>query len=72
MSKIIEIETSFFPDYLEETIFMEIPSGMEVSGGKYFVLTKTICGLVHSARQFNVKNVKALLVWINNIKWLSI
>jgi hypothetical protein len=34
---------------------MDIPSGMEVGDDKCFILKKTICGLVQSARQFYVK-----------------
>jgi hypothetical protein len=57
---IIDIETAFLSSELKQSIFMEIPSGMEVVNSKCLVLKKTIYVLIQSARQFHVKHVKAL------------
>jgi hypothetical protein len=59
-AKIIDIETIFLHGDLEKSIFMEIPSGMEVGKVKCLVLKKTIYGLVQSVRQVYVKLVRAL------------
>jgi hypothetical protein len=61
-AKIIEIETAFLHGDLEESIFMEIPSGMEVDDNKCLVLKRTIYGLVQSVRKFYVKLIKALKI----------
>jgi hypothetical protein len=59
-AKIIEIETALLHGDLEESIFMDIPSAIEVGNGKFLVLKKTIYGLKQSARQLYVKLVKEL------------
>ena len=51
-SNIITIESPFLTSNLNESIFMEIPSGMNAKYDEYRVLKKTIYGLVHSACQF--------------------
>jgi hypothetical protein len=48
-AKIIDIETAFLHGDLEERIYIEIPSDMQVGDGKYHDLEKTIYGLVQSA-----------------------
>jgi hypothetical protein len=50
-AKIIDIETVFLHFDLEESIFMEIPSGIELGDIKSLVLKKTIHGLVQSTSQ---------------------
>jgi hypothetical protein len=61
--KIIYIETAFLHGDLEESIFMEIPSGMEVGDSKCLNLKKAIYGIVQSSRQFDVKLIKALKIF---------
>jgi hypothetical protein len=51
--KVVDIETAFLHRNIKETIYMEIPRGMEASKDKYLILKKTIYGLVQSAREFH-------------------
>jgi hypothetical protein len=51
-AKIIHIETTFLYGDLEESIFMEIPSGMEVGNGKCLVLKKKIMDLCRVLNNF--------------------
>jgi hypothetical protein len=50
--KVINIETAFPHGNLKETIFMEIPKGMDSSKTECLILKQTIYGLVQSAREF--------------------
>jgi hypothetical protein len=76
-AKIIDIETTFLHSDLEESIFREIPSGMEVGNGKCLVKRKTINRFVHSARQFYVKIFKAIKScgftgsWVDPCLWVK-
>jgi hypothetical protein len=58
--KIVDIETVFLHGNLKETIYMEIPKGMEANEKECLILKKTIYGLVQSAREFYKKLVLAL------------
>jgi hypothetical protein len=58
--QIIEIEIAFLHGDLKESVFMEIPSGIEVGNGKCLVLKMTIYGLVQSARKCCVRLFKVL------------
>jgi hypothetical protein len=58
--KIIDIETAFLQVDLEESISMEIPSGMEVGDGKFLVLKAKIYGIVQSTRKMYTNLVRAL------------
>jgi hypothetical protein len=49
-ANIIDIESSFLYDGLDERIFMEIPIGMVVGNGKCLFLRKKIFGFVQSVR----------------------
>jgi hypothetical protein len=49
--KIVDIETAFLHGNLKETIYMEIPIGMEAHENKCLILKKKIYGLVQSARK---------------------
>jgi hypothetical protein len=57
--KIVDIKTAFLHGNLKETIYIEIPKGMEANEKECSVLKKTICGLVQSAREFYKKLVLA-------------
>jgi Reverse transcriptase (RNA-dependent DNA polymerase) len=59
-AKVVDIETSFLHGNLKETIYMEMPKGMEASIDECLILNKTIYGLVQSAREFYNKLVSAL------------
>jgi Reverse transcriptase (RNA-dependent DNA polymerase) len=59
-AKVVVIETAFLHGDLKETIYMEIPKGMEASVDECLILNKTIYGLVQSAREFYNKLVSAL------------
>jgi hypothetical protein len=59
-AKIIDLESACLHSDLEESIYMEISSGMEVGNGKCLVLKTTIYELVQSVRQFYVKLVRKL------------
>jgi hypothetical protein len=56
-TKIIDIETTFLHGDLEQSIFMEIPSGLEVGKG---ILKKIIYGIAQSPQQFHIKFFKVL------------
>jgi hypothetical protein len=58
--KIVDIETAFLHGNLKETIYMEIPKGMEANENECLILKKTIYGLIQSAREFYKKLVLAL------------
>jgi hypothetical protein len=58
--KIVDIETAFLHGNLKETIYMEIPEGMEANGNECLTLKKTIYVLVQSARELYKKLVLAL------------
>ena len=60
IGKVIDIETAFLHGELKETIFMEIPKGMEANKDECLILKKTIYGLVQSAREFYNKLVLSL------------
>jgi Reverse transcriptase (RNA-dependent DNA polymerase) len=53
-AKVVDIETAFLHGDLKETIYMEIPKGMEASVDACLILNKTIYGLVQNAREFTV------------------
>jgi Reverse transcriptase (RNA-dependent DNA polymerase) len=57
-AKVVDIETAFLHGDLKETIYMEIPKGMEASLDECLILNKT--SLVQSARDFYNKLVSAL------------
>jgi Reverse transcriptase (RNA-dependent DNA polymerase) len=59
-AKVVDIETAFLHGDLKETIYMEIPNGMEANIDECLILNKTIYGLVQSAREFYNKLVSAL------------
>ena len=42
IGKVIDIETAFLHDNLKETIFMEIPKGMEANENDCLILKRTI------------------------------
>jgi Reverse transcriptase (RNA-dependent DNA polymerase) len=44
--KVIDIETAFLHGNLKETIFMEIPKGMDSNKNECLILKRTIYGLV--------------------------
>jgi hypothetical protein len=58
--KIFDIETAFLHGNIKETIYMEIPKGMEANDNECLILKTTIYGLVQSAREFYKKLVLAL------------
>jgi hypothetical protein len=58
--KIVDIKTAFLHGSLKETIYMEIPKGMEANENECLILKKTIYGLVQSTREFYKKLVLAL------------
>jgi Reverse transcriptase (RNA-dependent DNA polymerase) len=58
--KMIDIETAFLHGNLKETIFMEIPKGMDSNKDECLILKRTIYGLVQSAREFYNKLVLCL------------
>jgi Reverse transcriptase (RNA-dependent DNA polymerase)/gag-polypeptide of LTR copia-type len=49
---IFDVETAFLNGDLEEEIYMDCPQGMEHEPDECLLLTKTIYGLVQSARQY--------------------
>jgi hypothetical protein len=59
--KIVDIETAFLHGNLKETIYIEIPKGMEANENECLILMKTIYGLVQSAREF-YKNMELYLL----------
>jgi hypothetical protein len=44
--KIVDIKTAFLHGNLKETIYIEIPKGMEANENECLILKKTIHGLV--------------------------
>ena len=59
--KIVDVETAFLYNKLEEKIFMEIPPGMKnVDPDDILMLDKSIYGLVQASRQWHKKMVKIL------------
>ena len=60
IGKVIDIETAFLHGELKETIYMEIPKGMEANKNECLILKRTIYGLVQSAREFYNKLVISL------------
>ena len=60
-SKIIDIETAFLNGELEEEIYMSTPAGVQSGPDECVLLTKSIYGLVQSARQFFKKLREVLL-----------
>jgi hypothetical protein len=57
--KIVDIKTEFLHGNLKETIYMEIPKGMEANENECLILKKTIYELVQSTREFYKKLVLA-------------
>jgi hypothetical protein len=51
-ASIIDAETAFLHGKLQEEIYMNIPEGMSYDSKYCLLLTKTIYGLVQSAREF--------------------
>jgi Reverse transcriptase (RNA-dependent DNA polymerase) len=58
--KVIDIKRAFLHGNLKETIFMEIPKGMDSNKNECLILKKNIYGLVQSAREFYNKLVLCL------------
>jgi hypothetical protein len=48
----VNVETAFLHDELQEEIYKNIPEGMSYDSKHYLLLTKTIYGIVQSAREF--------------------
>ena len=57
---IIDVETAFLHGELKEEIYMNIPEGMNIDSNNCLLLTKTIYGLVQSAREFYKKLISVL------------
>ena len=57
---IFDIETAFLLGELDTVIYMDCPQGMDHEEDECLLLTKTIYGLVQSARQYNIKYVNTL------------
>jgi hypothetical protein len=53
--KIVVIKTGFLHGNFKETMYMEVPKGMEANKNRYFILNKTFSGLVQSSREFYKK-----------------
>jgi hypothetical protein len=51
-ASIVNVETAFLHGELQEEIFMNIPEGISYDSKNCLMLTKTIYGLVQSAREF--------------------
>jgi Reverse transcriptase (RNA-dependent DNA polymerase) len=60
IGKVIEIETAFLHGGLKETIFMEIPKGMDASKKECLISKRINYGLVQSARVFFIINLFCL------------
>jgi hypothetical protein len=58
--KIVDIETAFLHGNLKDTIYMEIPKGIEANKKECLVIRKTIYGIIQSAREFYKKLVLVL------------
>jgi hypothetical protein len=50
-ASIVNVETTFLHDELQEEVYMNIPEGMSYDSKHCLLLTKTIYGLVQSARE---------------------
>jgi hypothetical protein len=51
-ASIINVETAFLHCELQQEIYMNIPEGMNYDCNHCLLLTKTIYGLIQSAREF--------------------
>jgi hypothetical protein len=51
-ANIVDVETAFLHDNLQEEIYMNVPKGMSKNDNNCLLLKKTIYGLVQSAREF--------------------
>ena len=60
IGKVINIEKAFLHGDLKETIFIEIPKGMEANKDECLILKRAIYGLIQSAREFYNKLVLSL------------
>ena len=49
---VLDVEVAFLNGDLEETIYMEMPKGIETDGTEAVLLQKSMYGLVQAARQF--------------------
>ena len=61
-STIIDIETAFLNGKLDEEIYMDIPSGLNVDPTRKLRLQQTIYGLVKSATKFYEKLMEVIYV----------
>jgi hypothetical protein len=59
-ASIVNVETAFLHGELQEEIFMNISEGMSYNSKHCLLLTKTIYGLVQSAREFYKKVMSTL------------
>jgi hypothetical protein len=59
-ASIVDVETAFLHGELQEEIYMNIPEGMSYDSKHWLLLTKTIYGLVQSAREFYKKLMATL------------
>jgi hypothetical protein len=59
-ASIVDVETAFLHGELQEEIYMNIPEGMSYDSKHCLLLTKTIYGLVQSAREFYKKLMATL------------
>jgi Reverse transcriptase (RNA-dependent DNA polymerase) len=57
---IVDVETAFLHGELQEEIYMNIPEDMNSDSNSCLLLTKTIYGLVQSAREFYKKLISVL------------
>jgi hypothetical protein len=55
---VVDIETAFLRRDLNEEIHMEVPKGLTINKNKKLILSKTIYGLVQSARKCYGKIIK--------------
>jgi hypothetical protein len=59
-ASIVDVETAFLHGELQEEIYMNIPEGMSYDSKHCLLLTKTIYGLVQSAREFYEKLISTI------------
>jgi Reverse transcriptase (RNA-dependent DNA polymerase) len=59
---IIDIESAFLHDNLDEEIYMDAPSGINVDPNEKLILRKTIYGLIQSTRKFYENLIEVLKV----------
>jgi hypothetical protein len=59
-ASIVDVKTAFLHGELQEEIYMNIPEGMSYDSKDCLLLTKTIYGLVQSAREFYKKLMATL------------